>query len=231
MHRRFFLGIGGSAAATTLLAACVPATETAYGVSYYEPYGDPAFAYHYYPSSNVYYHVTSRYYYYPVAGRWHRSRRLPSHFRLRSGDRRDVQVRDRHPYYRNDEHRRRFDGRGDGDGRSRDDDGRRDRRRRETERRETERRETERREAAGDRRDRSQGGGNRQGEGRRDQRPPGGAGGNATGRDWPGRPERAPERFESPLIGNPPPRPGEPGYDPRTGGPYGDVPYNPRMGG
>lgn len=243
MHRRRFLGSGASALAAAAVSACVPVTDTAYGVSYYEPYPDPAFAYQYYPSANVYYHAPTRLYYYPVAGRWHRSRRLPSYFRLRDGDRHEVHVRERYPYYRNDEHRRQFGGRDDGDRRFRDDDDRRgdrddrrsrddrgrgDRDRQAAERRETERQEAEsdpRRPDAGRRRD-SPGDGQRRG---------GEAGGGTPRPDRPDhgeRRERGQQPFESPLIGNTPPGPGDPGYNPRTGGPWGGgAPYDPRMGG
>jgi len=221
MQRRKFLGSGASALAVAALSACVPATDTAYGVSYYEPYPDPAFAYQYYPSANVYYHAPSRSYYYPVGGRWHRSRRLPAHFRLHERDRHVVHVRDRHPYYRNDEHRRRFSDRRDND--------RRDRERREAERREAERSASER-----DRRrpddDRRRGNNDSRRERRGDERPAGAEPRGSTPRpDRGDRRERVQQPFESPLVGNAPPGPGDPGYNPRTGGPSGGgARYDPR---
>lgn len=72
------------------------------------PYPVSPYEYYYYPSVNVYFHVRTGYYSYWHGGRWYRARVLPKRYYLSRFDRRRIYIRDRYPYSRNAEHRKRY---------------------------------------------------------------------------------------------------------------------------
>lgn len=69
--------------------------------SYYDDY-------YYYPSARVYFHIYTGYYYYLSGNRWVRSRVLPGYIRLYSGDRHRLTIKDRYPYLRDYEIRKKY---------------------------------------------------------------------------------------------------------------------------
>lgn len=103
MRRRTILRLLSGAAAALMapgLASCVY-TEAGY-------YGGYGYEYYYYPDVNVYFHVQSGYYYYPYGSKWRRARVLPGHIHLDRHQRQRIYAPDRHPYDRNQEHRRNY---------------------------------------------------------------------------------------------------------------------------
>ncbi len=135
MHRRQFLRLLSGKAAVALgfgLAGCTDYGD--YPSRRVSPHPDSYYEYYYYPDVNVYFHIHTGFYYYHHGGVWHRSRRLPSHFRLKRHHRRRLYIRGPRPHDRNREHRREYDRRGDRRGARRDDpqrEGRREGRREE----------------------------------------------------------------------------------------------------
>ena len=67
-----------------------------------------SFDYYYYPDSNIYFHISTGTYYYYADGVWLYSRSLPSYFLLDPYYRFQIVIRDRYPYLRNNEHRRKY---------------------------------------------------------------------------------------------------------------------------
>ena len=80
-----------------------PAPAVVYGSpsGYYDDY-------YYYPSARVYFHIYTGYYYYLRGNRWVRSRVLPGYIRLHSGDRYRLTIKDRYPYLRDYEIRKKY---------------------------------------------------------------------------------------------------------------------------
>jgi hypothetical protein len=76
-----------------------PGYGSAYG--YYDDY-------YYYPSARVYFHIYTGYYYYLSGNRWVRSRVLPRYIRLYSADRHRLTIKDRYPYLRDYEIRKKY---------------------------------------------------------------------------------------------------------------------------
>lgn len=80
-----------------------PAPAVVYGSpsGYYDDY-------YYYPSARVYFHIYTGYYYYLSGNRWVRSRFLPGYIRLHSSDRYRLTIKDRYPYLRDYEIRKKY---------------------------------------------------------------------------------------------------------------------------
>lgn len=72
--------------------------------SHFDYYDD----YYYYPSARVYFHIYTGYYYYLRGNRWVRSRVLPRYIRLHSSDRYRLRIKDRYPYLRDYEYRKKY---------------------------------------------------------------------------------------------------------------------------
>jgi len=70
---------------------------------YHYPY-----RYHYYPSSQVYFHITSGNYYYRDGTKWVRTRTLPSRHHLDSHDRVPLWIDSEKPHVKHKEHRERY---------------------------------------------------------------------------------------------------------------------------
>jgi hypothetical protein len=64
--------------------------------------------YWYYPYWRVYFHIYTGWYFYHDRGHWRRVRRLPPHMRLDWRRRHLLNIRDRKPWQRHDEHRRKY---------------------------------------------------------------------------------------------------------------------------
>ncbi len=64
--------------------------------------------YWYYPHRRVYFHIYTGWYFYHHRGSWRRVRRLPSHMRLDWRRRHLLNIRERKPWQRHDEHRRKY---------------------------------------------------------------------------------------------------------------------------
>jgi hypothetical protein len=77
-----------------------------YYPSYYYPFY--YYDYYYYPYWRVYFHIYSGWYYYHDHDHWRRARRLPPHIHLDKRHRRLLRIRDRKPWLRHDEHRRKY---------------------------------------------------------------------------------------------------------------------------
>jgi len=78
-----------------------PAVGYSSQVDYYDDY-------YYYPSARVYFHIYTGYYYYLRGNHWVRSRVLPGYIRLHRHDRYRLQIKDRYPYRRDHEYRRKY---------------------------------------------------------------------------------------------------------------------------
>lgn len=70
---------------------------------YHHPYH-----YHYYPSTRVYFHLSSGHYYYRDGDHWRRTRELPHQHRLDRRDRVRLWMSDDKPYLRHQEHREKY---------------------------------------------------------------------------------------------------------------------------
>ena len=77
-----------------------PVYSSAY---YHYPY-----RYHYYPGSEVYFHITSGNYYYRDDNNWLRNRTLPSHHHLDRRDRVPLWIDSDKPHVKHKEHRERY---------------------------------------------------------------------------------------------------------------------------
>ena len=98
------------AATVTLASGCAYDTYRpgpyARSSVYYRP--GYLYDYHYYPSTQVYFHIYSGYYYYRPYRTWLRVRKLPPHIYLGPGERIHLRIRSARPYFHHDVHRDRF---------------------------------------------------------------------------------------------------------------------------
>ena len=89
-----------------LLLAGTTGCETIPITTYYGNYGYDD--YYYYPYSRTYYHPYSGYYYYPYRTKWIKVKKLPKDKYIHKRDRVRLKDRDRKPYYKNPEHKKRY---------------------------------------------------------------------------------------------------------------------------
>ena len=65
--------------------------------------------YYYYPSTRIYFNVTTGYYYYPYKNHWRKVRRLPRHYHIHDHHRVKIRIKSKdQPYLRHHEHHRTY---------------------------------------------------------------------------------------------------------------------------
>jgi hypothetical protein len=97
-----------TAALASLATLGLPACSERYYGAPPRSYPPHHYDYYYYPDVDVYFHIYSGWYYYRDHRHWRRVRRLPHHIHLRPHHRHRLRIWDSEPWYRHEEHRRRY---------------------------------------------------------------------------------------------------------------------------
>ena len=108
-HKTWFRAVASVfiVGALLILTACdedVRVRSVSVGSSIYQPYD-----YYYYPTTRVYFNISTGDYFYPDRDRWARGRSLPPRYRVNDNDRVTIRIKSKdQPYIYHNEHRARY---------------------------------------------------------------------------------------------------------------------------